>query len=348
MKRGSFNKAVALSGMSVLVNFGLIPEKSNGTDSKRTRMKPQRLKKGDTIGLISPASPVSDEAFTRTLKNIETLGFNYKLGDNILKKYGYLAGEDRGRINDIHTMFADPEVNAVWCIRGGYGVTRIINDLDYDLIKENPKVFIGYSDITALHLAIQKQTGLITFHGPVASSEFTDYTLKCFQNLMMNNETNIVSHAYSEGKDPKIYKPETLVPGHMEGKLVGGNLSLLASLAGTPFQLKCEDKIVFIEDVDEKPYRVDRMLTQLIDSSELRKSKGILLGIFEDCEAKPEEKNTLKLQETLRDRLGSIGIPVYYGFSFGHIKNNCTLPIGIKASFDTDKQELILKEKALL
>ena len=158
------------------------------------RIRPKKLKIGDTIGLISPASPVSDEAYSRTLKNLENLGFKYKTGDNILKKYGYLAGDDKGRVEDIHKMFADPEIDAVWCIRGGYGTTRIINDIDYSVIKNNPKVFIGYSDITALHLAIYQKTGLVSFHGPVASSEFTDYTTKCFKNLFFENFTAIENY----------------------------------------------------------------------------------------------------------------------------------------------------------
>ena len=345
MNRGNFNKMMAITGLTGFADFGLINQ--GLVYNRKTAIKPQRLKKGSTIGLISPASPVSDEAYEKTLKNIEMLGFRYKTGDNILKKYGYLAGDDKGRIDDIHNMFADPEVDAVWCIRGGYGTTRILDKLDFSLIRNNPKVFIGYSDITALHLAIYKKTGLVTFHGPVASSEFTDFTLKCFQDLLFQNETVYDNFNYSMETDPEIYRPEIIAPGSMEGRLTGGNLSLLASLAGTRYQLKSEGNIVFIEDIDEKPYRVDRMITQLIDSSDLTKAKGILLGIFEGCESKPDEKNTLRLMETLRDRLGDLGIPVFYGFSFGHIKNNCIIPVGINARFDPNKQQLILMEKAL-
>lgn len=346
MKRETFNKLLAFTGLSSFSEFGLIPEGSNPV--KRNSIKPKRLKKDSVIGLVSPASPVSDEAYQMTLKNIERIGLQYKSGDNILKKYGYLAGDDKVRIEDIHRMFADPGIDAVWCIRGGYGTTRIVGKLDYELIKDNPKVFIGYSDITALHLAINKKTGLVTFHGPVASSEFTEYTLKCFQDMMFENKTVFDNYLYSEETDPVINKPEVIFPGIMEGRLVGGNLSLLASLAGTKYQLKSEGNIVFIEDIDEKPYRVDRMLTQLIDTSILGKANGILLGVFEGCEAKEDEKNTLKLMETLRDRLGGLGIPVFYGFSFGHIKNNCTIPVGIRARFDTDNQQLVLLEKPLV
>jgi muramoyltetrapeptide carboxypeptidase len=346
VERGTFNKMMALTGLTSFSELGLIPDGSNTV--KRNSIKPKRLNKGSVIGLVSPASPVSEEAFERTLKNLDMLGLQYKQGDNILKKYGYLAGDDQGRIDDLHKMFADPGIDAVWCIRGGYGTTRILDGLDFALIKDNPKVFIGYSDITALHLAINNKTGLVTFHGPVASSEFTDYTLKCFQNMMFENQTVFDNYPYSEETDPEINKPEAIYPGIMEGRLVGGNLSLLASLAGTKYQLKSEGNIVFIEDIDEKPYRVDRMLTQLIDTSILDKANGILLGVFEGCETKEDEKNTLKIMETLKDRLGGLGIPVFYGFSFGHIKNNCTIPVGIRARFDTDNQQLVLLEKPLI
>ncbi|MGE5355728.1 MAG: S66 peptidase family protein [Deltaproteobacteria bacterium] len=343
MQRGTFNKLLAFSGFAGLGNID--PDQSSYRSIKR--IKPKKLKPGDTIGLITPASPISEEAFSRTLKNLESLGFNYKTGDNIFKKYGYLAGEDMGRVDDIHKMFSDPEIDAVWCIRGGYGTTRILNNIDYSLIKNNPKVFIGYSDITALHIAIYRKTGLITFHGPVASSEFTEYTIRCFRNLFFENFTAIGNFENADNDSGDTLRHNIIVPGRMEGRLMGGNLSLLTALAGTEFQMPSENHIIFIEDIDEKPYRIDRMLTQLIDSSFLQKASGILLGIFKGCEAKPDEKNTLQLNETLVDRLSMLGIPVFYGFSFGHIDNHCTIPVGIKAGFDTENQILFFKEKAL-
>ena len=198
-----------------------------------------------------------------------------------------------------------------------------------------------------MHTSIFSKTGLVTFHGPVASSELTEYARKSFISLLFKNGTKIHSHKYDTKKDPWHHEPEVIVPGIMEGILTGGNLSLIASLAGTEYQLNTKDKIVIIEDVDEKPYKIDRMLTQIIDSSGLNGAKGILLGVFDKCNPKAEDKNSLTLMETLKDRLGKLDIPVYYGFSFGHIKNNCTIPFGISARFDTEKQQIELMEEAL-
>lgn len=345
MKRNSFNKAVALGlGSGFFNSFSTIAE-SNTSLNEKKKIKPKKLEKGSTIGLITPASPISEEKFNKAIQNLEKLGFNYKTGNHIFDNYGYLAGNDKDRVDDLNTMFSDPEIDAIWCIRGGYGTTRIIDALDYNLIKRNPKIFIGFSDITAIHLAIMKKTGLITFHGPVAASEFTDYTSKCFVDLFLNDEKTIENYIPQFDLESELYKPKVLVSGKMEGRLVGGNLTLLASLAGTPFQINPENNIVFIEDIDEKPYRVDRMLTQLLNTTNLSKASGILLGVFEGCEAKEEDKNSLKILETLTDRLGNLGIPVFYGFSFGHIDNNCTLPVGCKASFDTETQKLIIEER---
>ena len=344
MDRRTFARLLPFVGLSGLFSLDFKSKPKTAMDI----IKPKRLKKGDTIGLIAPASPVSEKGYSRAMKNLTDLGFKYKTGSALMHKYGYLAGDDKSRIDDIHTMFADPEVDAIWCIRGGYGTTRILDELDYSLIKENPKVFIGYSDITALHQAIFVNTGLISFHGPLAGSELTDYSRRSFESILKNNETIIKPYKYDSRKDPEHYKPEVIIPGQMQGILTGGNLSLIASLAGTIYQLDTMDKIVIMEDVDEKPYKIDRMLTQIINSSGLNGAKGILLGIFDKCHPKPEDKNSLTLMETIRDRLGNLDIPVYYGFSFGHIKNNCTIPFGIMAKFDTDRQQIKLMEKALL
>lgn len=349
MKRRNFNRLM-LAGTAISVTSCAFPSNiaKDGKTSINGILKPKRLKKGDTVGLIAPGSPFSEEAYQRTINNLGILGLKYKNAKNLFKKYGYVAGSDKERIADIHEMFSDREVDAIWCVRGGYGTTRILFDIDYSLIRKNPKILIGYSDITALLQAINIKTGLITFHGPVGSSELTPYTLNNFKNVLMDvkKEYKISSYDF-ENKDAE-YTSEIISKGYMKGTLVGGNLSLLASLAGTPFNINAEGKIVFIEDVGEKPYRVDRMLTQVIQTTGLRKANGVLLGVFNDCEAKEGATNTLKLRETIQDRLGEIGVPVYYGFSFGHIKNNCTLPVGIEANFDMNKKELTLLESAVI
>ncbi len=312
-------------------------------------IKPKRLSKGDTVALITPASGVEEGVFERALLNIEDLGFRVKTGKNARARNGFLAGNDRERIADLHTAFADKSVKAVWCARGGYGMTRILPDVDFKLIKNNPKIFIGYSDITALHTAIYQKTGLVTFHGPVAASSYSDYVKDHLINVISNPSANykIEISPTNFVNESSVYKTQTITPGKTSGKLIGGNLSLLAAMTGTPFALKnTTGKILFIEDVGEAPYRIDRMLTQLLQSIDMKSLSGIALGIFKDCETKDE--NSQSLMEVLKDRLGDLKIPVIYGLSFGHISDQCTLPVGIKAELDTEKALITLTEPAVI
>ena len=317
---------------------------------KNTKLiKPQRLQKGDTIGLITPASPASEEKIKKAIQNIENQGFKVKYTDAIRLKNGHLAGTDAQRLANLHDMFADKEVKAIWCVRGGYGCTRILPQIDYRLIKKNPKILIGYSDVTALLHAVQQKTGLMCFHGPVGASTFTEYNLEHLTKTLFepDNQHLITLSKENLEKQDAAYQPVLIKGGKVCGKLSGGNLCLLSTMAGTPYQVDFTDKIVFLEDVGEKPYRVDRMLTQLLQSSNLAKAKGIVLGIFEDCQPKDEEYS-LSLIDTLKERLGNLNMPVLYGFSFGHIQNMCTLPLGIEAEFNADAMTLQFLENAVV
>lgn len=318
--------------------------------NKTKFIKPKRLAKGDTVAVIAPASGLSPEDFDKALRNIADLGFKTKAGKHARRKTGFLAGTDRERLEDLHWAFGDPEVDAVWCVRGGYGVSRLLPEVDYKLIKKNPKVFIGYSDITALHLAIYQNCGLVTFHGPVAASNFSDYTKSHALNVLMNSTANykVELSADNQSNESNLFKTEVITPGKCRGKLIGGNLSLLSALAGTPFALQnTKGKILFIEDVGEQPYRIDRMLTQLRQSVDLRTLAGIALGIFEDCNPK-DPASSQSLIEVLKDRLGDLGIPVIYGLSFGHIRDQFTLPVGIEAELDTEKSLITFLETSVV
>ena len=309
------------------------------------RIFPKRLQKGDTLGLITPGSYIPDKALEKAISNLKTLGFKIRLGKNIRAKRGFNAGTDAERLEDLHAMFADPAIAGIWCARGGYGCSRILPQIDYDLIKKNPKVILGYSDITALLQAIYLKTGLVGFHGPVGASEMTDYTRENLWPLLVDAKAkhHIKLAEENKNKDNKAYQTKVLQAGKSEGILIGGNLSLLAALAGTAYAIDATDKIVFMEDIGEKPYRIDRMLTQLRQTANLDKAAGIALGIFADCESDGKAPS-LSLEETLRDRLGDLGVPVIYGLSFGHIDNMCTIPVGAKASLDTEKQLLSIEE----
>ncbi|MEY4903384.1 MAG: hypothetical protein RLZZ292_1199 [Bacteroidota bacterium] len=312
-------------------------------------IKPRRLKIGDTIGLIVPASPVSEEKIQKTIANLEGAGFKLKFGSHIRANNGHLAGTDQERLDDLHAMFADKSVDAVWCIRGGYGCTRLLPNVDFKLIKANPKIFIGYSDVTALHQAIHQATGLVTFHGPVGASNFTEYTKGNALMTLMEGKASqvIVPCTENQQKEDVAYRVQILREGVATGKLVGGNLSLIAALIGTKYQMDFKNKVVFIEDVGERPYSIDRMLTHLLQSSNLHEAAGIALGIFEDCQPK-NEQYSMSLLDTLKDKLMALNIPLIYGLSFGHISNQFTLPVGIEARLDVGAKTLTFLESAVV
>ncbi len=345
MKRRDFLKASAT--IPFLADIVLSENRKNSASRKVT--KPKRLKQGDTIGIIAPSSGISEAALTKSLQNMTDLGFKTKVGKYTGAVNGFLAGTDKERLEDLHWAFADKTIDAVWCIRGGYGATRFLPSVDFDLIRKNPKVFIGYSDITALHTAIYQNTNLVTFHGPVASSTFSDYVKKHVVNTLMTPSApyKIELSPDNLSEESNLYKTEVITKGKCRGKLVGGNLSLLTAMAGTPFALRnTKGRILFIEDVGEKPYRLDRMFVQLKQSINLRELAGIALGVFEDC--KPPDDTSQTVIDVVRDHLGNFGIPVIYGLSFGHIRDQFTLPIGIEAEMDTENATVTFLETGVV
>ena len=327
-------------------------------------IKPPRLKPGDTIGLVTPATYLTDEQLRTAIDHMAAFGFTVRYTDNMLVRKGYLGGTDQQRADDINRFFADDSIDGIICGRGGYGSQRILPLLDYELIRQHPKVFMGYSDITAMLYALYGQAGLVCFHGPMGTSDYNDFTTQYFRDVVMEppatltyenptpepvvptteEDTPVPEDAPAE---PVVVPLTTLVPGQAEGALIGGNLSLVASLVGTNYDLDMRDKLVFLEDVGEAPYRLDRMFTQLLLAPDkLPVAAGIVLGVFNDCEAKNED-TSLSLTQVLYDRLGGLGIPVLYGLSFGHIQQNATLPFGIRARLDADQKTLTLLEKAV-
>jgi muramoyltetrapeptide carboxypeptidase len=348
MKRRAILKAATLLPLFNNQNQMIVNQ-----DFKHKKIiKPKRLKAGDTIGVIAPSSGYPTEKIDKALAGLENLNFKLKLGKYLRERNGFLAGTDSERVQDLHAMFADPSVDGIWCLRGGYGATRILPLLDYQLIKKNPKVFIGYSDITAFLLAIFQQTGLVTFHGPVGTSEYNDYTRTHALNILMNPtpQYSVPLSVNMTSNESNLYKTEVIQTGSCQGTLIGGNLSLLSAMAGTKYGLKNKDlkgKILFIEDIEERPYRIDRMLTQMLQSVDFKQLSGIALGVFEGCNPKPDE-SSWSLIDTLKDRLGNLGIPVYYGLSFGHIKEQFTLPMGIQATLDTEGGVLTFLEPCVI
>ena len=309
---------------------------------------PKALRRGDTVGLITPSSYVSDpDELDFARRFCRFFGLELKMAKHVGSRFGYLAGTARERTDDLHAMFADPTIRAVFCIRGGYGSAQMLPLIDFDLIRRNPKIFLGYSDITALHTAIGRQTGLVTFHGPVPlshASEWTEQHLSkaLFEAAPLGLQTN--------PPDKNLLQPShtlrTIRGGKASGPLTGGNLTLLTTTLGTPWEVETEGRILVFEDIGEDIYRIDRMITQLRLAGKLQKAAAIVVGECKDCPP-PTHSSAYALGEVLDYLLRDLNIPVYYGLSFGHTTDQVTLPLGVRATVDADAQTLTVDEPAV-
>lgn len=313
-------------------------------------IKPRRLEPGMTLGLIAPASPPDEKESIRFAGDvIRSLGYSVKEGENLYAKTQYLAGTDQQRADDVNAMFADPGVDAIFCVTGGYGTTRILPLLDYDTIAANPKALIGYSDITGILNAIYAKTGLIGFHGPVAQRNFGDYALAEFQKVLVNPSAPVPLAApppfeTRPGQVERYNRITHISGGKGSGRLVGGNLTLMASMTGSPYFPSTDGNILFLEDIDEAPYRVDRMLTELWLAGHLDNLAGVVLGRFTKADA---NGNSFTLEEVFEDRFGNAPYPVIRGLMIGHMKDLSTIPIGARAELDGDAGTLTLLETAV-
>lgn len=289
------------------------------------------IKFGKTIGIISPAGCDDEEIINKKISDFKNLGFNVKVGKHVFDKYGYLAGEDKERASDLMNMFLDDEVDAIVCFRGGYGSARILPYLNLDIIKRHPKIFCGYSDITLILNYLYKKLGLVTFHGPMIKSDFSDFiTRDNFFNAIMDRSCNYKIDLNSFDS-VQLHSTKNI-----SGKLVGGNLSIICSSLGTPFEIETNNKILFLEDVNEKIYSIDRMLTQLDLAGKLKCCKGFILGNFTPNETDMKEHN-FTLNELIAQKILPLKKPTIINFPFGHEYPNITLPVGgsVKIDFET-------------
>lgn len=289
----------------------------------------KKLNKGDKVALIGTSGIIQEDRLRDGIEFVKKLGLNPIVGDSCRGRYGYLSGSDELRAEDFNRFFKDEKIKGVFCMRGGYGASRILDFLDYEEIKKNPKIFIGYSDITALHLVLNQKCKLITYHSPMPSSEFyknvDEHTLNSFlDNIMDGRESSLNRKLIENSEKEKIV---TLIPGIAQGELIGGNLTLIASLMGTPYEIETKGKILFLEDIDEEPYRIDRMLTQLRLAGKFQNAAGIILGAFTNCVAKNPEKS-LTLEEVIADTLFSSKKPIMKNIIAGHCLPSLTLPLG--------------------
>lgn len=311
---------------------------------------PERLKYKERIALLAPSSPVPETDALECKQLLERMGFQVELGESCTSRFhGYLAGTDALRANELNCAFCNEQIRGIFCIRGGYGATRLLEHLDYSEIKKHPKVFLGYSDITCLHMAFQQFCDFVTYHGPMPESNmlrrFDMYSSTCFHTVLQLGETTIESGAgnfFYEFKNPTGFPLETIAKGRGEGALCGGNMALFTSLIGTPYFPNIDGKILFFEDIYESVPRVNRMLDQLWHSGVFQVCSGVLFGDFAECE-NPEEVS-FSIKDLFRERFLGFDKPVIAGLMCGHCVPTGTLPIGMHCRIDTDYQSIVFCE----
>ena len=305
-------------------------------------LKGKSLNSASTIGIIAPSSYENQNKIDDNISNFLRLGFNVKLGNHIYDKYSFFAGTDSNRAKDIMDMFLDPSIDGIICLRGGYGSIKTLPYIDTDILINNPKFFCGFSDITIL-LNYFSSLGLITFHGPMTNSNFKDkITLKSFFDISSCSKNQ---YDYDLNKYSTI---SYVNPDSFSGKIIGGNLSVICSSIGTPYEIDTTDSILLIEDVNQKPYTIDRMITQLISSGIIDKCKGIILGYLSDEPSYSASLSTILLNNTVIEAFSIIKIPIIIGFPFGHNYPNLTIPIGTYATFHEQSRLLRINTSFLL
>lgn len=346
MKRG----AMAL----LVLWFGMLVGCQAEAGTERVMLKPRALKPGDTIGFVAPAGDLNRERIERAVERLEAMGFKVVIPENLFRKNGYLAGTDQERADELMAMFLDPEIDAVFPGTGGYGTTRMLHLLDYDAIRAHPKMLIGFSDITGLHMALHQKAGLVTFHSPNpqyglgSEGEWNPFTEASFWRAVLA-ESYVGDPEYVIAADERVEYPVTTVTGgKARGMIVGGNLSLVQAVTGTPYQLDTRGKILFLEDIGEAPYRVDRMLRQLKDSGQLDGIAGAVLGRFTRRKSEDTSDETTTMEEVLDEYFGPLGVPVLRDFPAGHVSDHVTLPMGVEVELDADAQTISVLERPVV
>lgn len=302
----------------------------------------KRLKIGDTIGLIGPSGAIrTPGSLEKAVRMAENMGFKVKLGKSCGQVYGYLSGTDELRAMDVNAMFLDDEVDAIFCVKGGYGTMRMLDLLDYEAIAAHPKIFLGYSDITAMHIAFLEKAGMVGFHGPMPASCWVDglddFSAQSLLSCMMETQASRIL------SNPAGYLTQTIIPGQCEGLLVGGNLSLIDGLLGTPYELNTKGRILFIEDIGEKTYRLDHMLTHLRLAGKFDDCAGVVFGQFTGCTIEFPDFG-LSIEQIIQDIVAPCGKPMFAGLQAGHCMPSLTLPLGVHCRMDADAGTITMLE----
>lgn len=353
LSRRQFTRALAAS---IVATAALTPDAAQARIQRALRpvrhrqIKPPALRRGDLVALFNPSGFADDSLIQRATTNLEKQGLRVMHATHLRASRGNTAGTIGQRVTDLHTLFVHREVRALWAARGGSGGAQLLPYIDYGLIARNPKIVIGYSDATSLLLALYAKSGLITFHGPVASSGFTPFTVSQLEAILIEgrpDHTMVTAEEHRKrAQDEPHFVQRVLRNGSADGPLLGGNLSVLASLVGTPYLPDTRNALLFLEEISEAPYRIDRMLTQLEQSGAFNDVRGAMLGVFVKCEPTANEES-LVLPQALDDHFSARPIPSAYGLSFGHISSQWVLPIGIRARFNADARTLTLLESGV-
>ena len=347
MKRRNFLTKIGAGSLAIPFLTPFSGSASPGTTPVINKTVPKALKPGDTIGIVSPSGAIFEsEPYEIAVESMEAMGLKVKLGDFVKARYGHLAGTDQQRAEELNAMFLDPEVDGIICLRGGSGAARLLDKLDYEGIARNPKVFVGYSDITALHLALYQKTGLVTYHGPIAVSEWNEFAVRHFKEVLFEGDQVTFENPQEKGGLLTQTKDRIRMthPGTARGTLLGGNLAVLTNIMGTPyFPTDWTNKILYLEDVGEAIYAVDRMMSQLHLGGVLQQIEGFVFGKCTRC-TPGSGYGSLTLEEVLDHYIKPLGIPAYSGAMIGHIPKNVTIPNGILAEVNADQGSISLQE----
>ncbi|MEM9541363.1 MAG: LD-carboxypeptidase [Cyanobacteria bacterium P01_E01_bin.42] len=339
----------ALSGSAAFLGMRSLSVLGTTALKQSNLIKPRALKAGDTVGIITPSSPILDpDDRAKIPVLLDSWGLRVKFAPHVGSR-GTFSESIGDRADDLHAMFADPEVQAIM-MQGGYGAMQILDRLDWNLIANNPKIFVGFSDITALHLAIHQKTRLVTFHGPNPFSIFNEYTSNTFQQALFQTQPlGILTNPPEDNPRRPTHRLRTVRSGQGTGALIGGNLSLIAALMGTPFEIETAGKILFLEDIGEGTYQIDRMLTQLRLAGKFAGVRGIIWAECNRCGTNsPNSTSIYTLGEVIDGILGSVGVPVLSGMTLGHTANKLTLPLGIEATLDAEAGTLEILDSGVV
>jgi muramoyltetrapeptide carboxypeptidase len=309
-------------------------------------IKPKRLRADSQVAVIAPAGPPRPERLKRGIDLLKKHGYNLRVYPQVRRRRGYLAGDDKARAQALMEAFADKSIDAIFAARGGFGCQRLLPYIDFKIIKANPKPLVGYSDLTVLLLSVYKECGMVTFHGPMASIDFGSrpgkfITGNFYKALESKEPIGIIPKA------PK-YKYGSIHGGKTEGAIVGGNLSLISRMVGTGFLPSFKDKIVFWEDTDEQPYRIDSYLAQLFQATDFSEAKGFIIGEITNSKTRGQKSESLTMTQVLKDYFGALNKPVITGYPCGHGDEKVTIPIGVKAAIDADKKILEIMEAGVI